>query len=305
MPLTVLSLFDGISCGQEALARLGYECVYYAAEIKPHAIAVTQDRYPNTIQIGDVRNVTYAEGFLHAADGRVYDVPHFDIVLAGSPCQDFSQAGDNKPTGLDGKKSGLYEEFYRLLQETKPTWFLLENVRMGGKMKAHRERITANLAPFGGVVYELNSSDWCAQNRPRLYWTNVPQQDVVVLNDGRTSDRNVGIRATNHDYPVTVQELIGPGYERIKHLQTRQSYTWRKKERVANCITACRVFDSHHVVVNGVARRYTCEEFEALQTLPAGYTNAAGAKTNRGNLIGDAWTVVVVADLLRGMSKSL
>jgi hypothetical protein len=74
-------------------------------------------------------------------------------------------------------------------------------------------------------------------------------------------------------------------------LQTRQSYTWRKKERVANCITACRVFDSHEVVVNGVARQYTCEELEALQTLPAGYTNA--------------WTVVVVADLLRGMSNSL
>jgi DNA (cytosine-5)-methyltransferase 3A len=297
MPLTVLSLFDGISCGQEALARLGYECVYYAAEIKPHAIAVTQDRYPNTIQIGDVRNVTYADGYLHTADGTAtYEVPHFDLVLAGSPCQDFSRAGDNKPTGLDGQKSGLYVEFYRLLQETNPTWFLLENVRMGGKLKPHRERITANLAPFGGVMYELNSSDWCAQNRPRLYWTNVPQQDVLTFDS-----RNVGIRATKHDYPVTVQGLIGPGYERIKHLQQRKKNEWRKKERVANCITACRMFDSHHVVVNGVARQYTCEEFEALQTLPAGYTNAAGAKTNRGNLIGDAWTVVVVADLLRGI----
>ena len=264
----------------------------------------TQDRYPNTIQIGDVRNVTYVDGYLYAADGQGYEVPHFDIVLAGSPCQDFSRAGDGSGTGLKGAKSGLYGEFLRLLHETTPTWFLLENVVMDGIHAVARERITADLKPFGGVRYQLNSADWCAQRRSRLYWTNVPQREVEVQSKGRKAGTLAGIRTTDHDYPVTMQELIGKGYQGIKHLQQWDTTMPKKKERVAPCITASCARSAHKVIVHGEVRMYTIPECEALQTLPSGYTQAAGGDTKRGEVIGDGWTVVVVADLLRGLHIS-
>ena len=119
-PITVLSLCDGISCGQEAFRRLGRKVTYYGSEVKPHAIAVTQDRFSDTIQLGDVREVTYENGVLTAADGTTYDVTHFDFVLAGFPCQDFSVAGDGSGKGLDGEKSAVYFDCLRLLKATKP-----------------------------------------------------------------------------------------------------------------------------------------------------------------------------------------
>ena len=112
--MNVLSLFDGMSCGQIALERIGVKVDnYYASEIKKHAIQVTQKNYPNTIQVGDVTEL------------KGSDLPKIDLFIGGSPCQDFSR--DNKTKkGLDGEKSGLFWEYVRLLKETKPTYFLLE-----------------------------------------------------------------------------------------------------------------------------------------------------------------------------------
>lgn len=120
-PLRVLSLFDGISCGQVALQRVGIPIeVYYASEIKKHAIQVTQEHYPSTIQLGDVRNI------------KGSDLPKIDLLIGGSPCQDFSNACNHirKAQGLEGKKSNLFFEYLRLLDELKPIYFLLENVYM-------------------------------------------------------------------------------------------------------------------------------------------------------------------------------
>ena len=112
----VLSLFDGMSCGQIALNRAGISYgKYYASEIDKHAIKVTQHNYPNTIQLGDVTQL------------KGSDLPRIDLLIGGSPCQSFSNAG--KGEGFDGK-SGLFWEYVRLLKEVKPTYFLLENVKM-------------------------------------------------------------------------------------------------------------------------------------------------------------------------------
>lgn len=128
--MNVLSLFDGISCGQIALERAGIKVdKYFASEIKDIAIKVTQSNYPNTIQLGDVTKLDAST------------LPKIDLLIGGSPCQNFSSANLNYRDGLDGEKSSLFYQYYRLLKELNPKYFLLENVRM----KKDQEAIINNL----------------------------------------------------------------------------------------------------------------------------------------------------------------
>ena len=129
--MKVLSLCDGMSCGQLALQKLGITVdAYYASEIKDIAIKVTLANFPNTIEIGDVTKVSYKDGVLHTAKG-VYEVGKIDLVMFGSPCQTFSVAIPTEHRiGFDNlEKSGLFFECYRILNEVKPRYFLMENVR--------------------------------------------------------------------------------------------------------------------------------------------------------------------------------
>ena len=168
--INVLSLFDGMSCGQIALDRLGIKVNnYYASEIDKYAIQVTQANYPNTIQLGDVRNINSK------------DLPKIDLLMGGSPCQDLSFA-NTKGKGLDGERSNLFFEYVRLLDEVKPKFFLLENVRM---KKENLEKITEILCVPPILI---NSSLVSAQSRQRYYWTNIPniqqpQDRGIVLRD--------------------------------------------------------------------------------------------------------------------------
>ena len=146
--MNVLSLFDGMSCGQIALDRLNINVdSYFSSEIKKHAIKVTQENYPNTIQVGDITKLS--------GDA----LPKIDLLFGGSPCQSFSVAGDG--SGFDGK-SRLFWEFVRLLREVEPRYFLLENVVM---RKEWQQVITETL---GVEPVMINSKLFTAQNRPRL-----------------------------------------------------------------------------------------------------------------------------------------
>jgi DNA-cytosine methyltransferase len=199
--MNILSLFDGMSCGQQALNRLGINYDnYYASELDKYAIQVTQKNFPDTIQLGDVCGVV------------AKDLPKdIDLLLAGSPCQGFSFAG--KQLAFDDPRSALFFEFVRLLRELKPNYFLLENVRM---KKEYLDVITEQVSScytsdevadefkdmFGNVRFEpilINSALVSAQNRQRYYWTNIP--DVTqpedkglvlsdVLEDGYVSERD-------------------------------------------------------------------------------------------------------------------
>lgn len=175
--MNVLSLFDGMSCGQQALERIGIKVDnYYASEIDKFAIKVTMENYPNTIQLGSVVNV----------DGD--KLPKIDLLIGGSPCQSFSFAGKRKGMAtkdeqeiltldhyLQLKSEGyefegqsyLFWEYMRLLNETKPKYFLLENVMMGEKW----EKVLSKA--IGVNPIKINSSLVSAQNRERLYWTNI------------------------------------------------------------------------------------------------------------------------------------
>jgi len=153
--MNVLSLFDGLSSGQIALNKLGIKYDnYFASETDKYAIKVTKHNYPNTQHIGDVEEVKGA------------DLPKIDLLIGGSPCQGFSFAG--KQLNFDDPRSKLFFEYVRLLEETKPTYFLFENVGM----KKEYEQVITDLLGVEPIL--INSSLVSGQNRKRLYWTNIP-----------------------------------------------------------------------------------------------------------------------------------
>ena len=185
--INVLSLFDGMSCGQQALERIGIEVEnYYASEIDKYAIQVTQANYPNTIQLGSVVGV----------DG--YKLPKIDLLIGGSPCQSFSFAGKRKGMSTKSEQeiltlkhylqlkseeyefegqSYLFWEFMRLLNECKPKYFLLENVEMGEKW----EKVLSKAIGVKGI--HINSALVSAQNRKRIYWTNIGMRPGGLFGD--------------------------------------------------------------------------------------------------------------------------
>ena len=183
--MKVLSMFDGMSCGQIALKRLGIPVkTYYASEIDKYAIEVCKNNFPNTIHVGDITKL----------DPK--DFMDVDLMLAGSPCQGFSFAG--KQLAFDDPRSALFFEFIRLLKAIKPKYFLLENVMMQREFLDVITQQVSDIYPehkepgelFGGIIKPilLNSSLVSAQSRQRYYWTNIkgirePKDMGIVLKD--------------------------------------------------------------------------------------------------------------------------
>ena len=164
-----------MACGRIALERCGFDIEkYYASEIDKYAIEVAKANYPDIIHIGDVCNVT-AE-----------DYQDIDLLMGGSPCQGFSFAG--KKLNFDDPRSALFFEFVRILQEVRPKYFLLENVRM---KKEYQDIITEHL---GVEPIMINSALVSAQNRVRLYWTNIPNVE-------QPEDRGIILRDVLEEYP--------------------------------------------------------------------------------------------------------
>lgn len=166
--IKVLSLFDGISGARQALKNLNIDCEYHAYEIDKYAISIAQANHPDIVQHGDVLNASF---FGHIDT---------DLLIAGSPCQGFSFAG--KQLNFDDPRSKLFFEFVRILKEIKPRYFLLENV----KMKKEYQDIISNAV--GVEPIEINSALVTAQNRKRLYWTNIsgvkePKDQKILLSN--------------------------------------------------------------------------------------------------------------------------
>lgn len=292
----VVSLFDGISCGQLALRWLKrYDVMYFASEIDAKAIAVTQSNFPNTVQLGDVRTVKYdpVTGTLTSERGT-WSLPRVDLLLAGTPCQDLANCNGKgrKRKGLDGPTSSLYHEFVRILKETTPTHFLMENVVMRGPVKHCDDEITAELGALGARRIEADSKRWCAQSRPRLYWTTSPWDGCM----------------TRHPFATTMRELIGPSYVGIMQLEARkQAAPFQPGQVHAHTLNVSRPLNTQHVRerIDGadVDRPFTVWEAEQLQTVPHDYTREGGSIRQRVQLLGNGWTVVVIADLLREAVK--
>ena len=188
--MNVLSTFNGMGCIWIALDRLGIKVdKRYSSEVDKYANIVNDKNYPDTIQLGDVTKV------------KAKDLDSIDLLVGGSPCQGFSFAG--KQLNFDDPRSKLFFEFVRLLEETKPKYFLLENVKM---KKDYQDVISEYL---GCEPIEINSSLVSAQNRKRLYWTNIPnvtepQDKGITWGDVRER----GVNAQNFYYTQKAMQWL-------------------------------------------------------------------------------------------------
>lgn len=303
--LTVLSLFDGIACGRVALERAGIPVKrYIASEIEPNAIKVAMSNYPDIEQIGDVTKI----------DTKT--LPEIDLLIGGSPCQGFSASG--KGLNFVDPRSRLFFEYVRILQEVKPRYFLLENV----KMKKEWSNIITDY--LGVTPIEINSALVSAQNRTRLYWTNIPDvtepedrkiklEDILEdnewkqpgairgrrLNKGVIVGRRLNENGHRQDYDKTVPI--------VQCLEVRATNTDK-----SNCITTV---DKDNVLTplppgrypNAFKeklpfRYYTTKEYCRLQTLPDDYLNMIPESQAR-KALGNGWTVDVIAHILSAIPE--
>lgn len=283
MSFTVLSLFDGISCGRDALKKAGVPVKqYFASEIDPNCIKVSLTNYPDIIQLGDIR-------FLNGKD-----LPKIDLLIGGSPCLGFSSSG--KGLNFNDPRSALFFEYVRVLKETKPKYFLLENV----KMKKEWADIISNYIGVEPIL--INSSDFSAQNRPRLYWTNISILPYMPkrITFGDIRQRGLPEKDTAYYTEKGLNWLKKHGERKNKTLRIFDDYT------IVPCLTAshCKGYSSKRFfgIPDIFGLRYlTVIEMERLQTLPDGYTRGL-KKTAAMRAIGNGWTVDVIDHILRGIN---
>lgn len=252
--MNVLSLFDGISCGQQAIKELDVQVgKYYASEIDKYAIAITQHNFPDTIQLGDVTNWrNWTIGFEGKHTICWEDI---DLIQGGSPCQGFSFAG--KQLNFDDPRSKLFFEFVDILNHARKynpnVKFLLENVRM----KQEYQDIISEALGVNPVM--INSALVSAQNRVRLYWTNIgeiqqPEDKGILLRDVLED------LPAEHEIPQRVPEATKKGYCEpqdgdgldltFPNSKTRRGRLMKEK---SNCLTAANY--DYGVVVQGAADR--------------------------------------------------
>ena len=297
--MVVLSLFDGMSCGQIAFEKLGirFDGVndkYFASEIKKSAIKVTKNNYPNTIHIGDVTKVSYKNGTLYTENGE-YEVGEIDYLIGGSPCQDFSIAKlNNVKYGLEGDKSKLFYEYLRLLREINPKYFLLENVRM-------KEDSKKQLDSYLGVEGRyINSIDFSFQNRPRFYWTNI---NILPYEPKNISFQDY----KDTDYEYCKQFKVNKTMSRLK-MWNNGNGTNNFKTGCANVSNSEKIFcltrfqdrcpNSGLIEFDDFCRYLTQRELELAQTVLVGYTNCLSYNQAQ-DVLGDGWTVDVIVHILK------
>ena len=293
--MNVLSLFDGISCGQVALDRAGIKIDnYYASEIKKHAIRVTQKHFPNTIQIGDVTKVKYKDGILYTENG-VFKVGKINLLIGGSPCQNFSvaRACMYEIDGLKGDKSKLFYEYLRILKEVNPDYFLLENVKM---KKESYEELNSYLGVKG---IPINSELVSFQKRPRVYWSNIP--NITIPEDKHINFQDY--KDTDHDYCNQFKVKRTPSREKMWNNGQGRNSTLKSCANVTNsnkvyCLTRKqdRCPNSGLIEFDDFCRYLTRREIELAQTLPIGYTDGLSYNQMQ-DVCGDGWTVDVIAHI--------
>lgn len=301
--MNVLSCFDGMSCGQLALHRAGIKVNnYFASEVDKYAIKVTQANFPSTKQLGDIQKVTKAQ------TGQI------DLLIGGSPCQGFSFAG--KQLNFDDPRSKLFFEFVRLKEELKPSYFLLENVRM----KKESQDIISKYMGCQPVL--INSSLVSAQNRQRLYWTNIPfeipKDKEVMLADILES----GFTDREKSYCLDANYFRGGNLKRYFQRSSRQLvFTGAAKrgrynadgkstnqqlelrfDGKTNALTTTQKTTLAANLKDLTYRKLTVTECERLQTVPEGYTNHV-SNTQRYKMLGNGWTVDIISSIFEGLNN--
>jgi len=298
--LRVVSLFDGISCGQASLERAEIKVdKYYASEIEESAIKVTQFNYPNTIQLGDITKIT---------EEQLDAIMPIDMVIGGSPCQDLSnyKYDRGEVTGLNGEKSGLFYEYIRILKYIKPRYFLLENV---ASMDDTWKDLISEILGVEPIM--INSALVSAQERKRYYWTNIPgitqpEDKGIVIKDIIQNANEVHSKYWyNRDFVYNGDDnkvqctILGSGLMR----NMREVYNQNGK-----CNTLLCDGDGGNrqkkVYQDGRCRKFTPLEYERMQTLPDNYT-ACICDSKRYTGVGNGWTVDVIVHILNHLKQYL
>lgn len=315
--VNVLSLFDGMSCGQLALHRAGINVENYcASEIDKYAIKIAQKNFPNTIHIGDVIKLRQMLEIFPETLGKI------DILIGGSPCQGFSFSG--KQLNFNDSRSKLFFEFVKIKNILKPKWFLLENVMM---KKEYQDVISGSLEvkPF-----MINSALVSAQNRKRLYWCNwrVPQphdrhiylKDILEYgvcdrDKSYCLDANYMKGTTLESYFLKKRRQVAFTEKRTEEAKKiRKEYLEKykkdfsprrekelilRKDDKMNCLTSVYSLKEHIVLDECYnVRKLTPLECERLQTLPDNYTEGV-SNSQRYKMLGNGWTVDVIAHIFK------
>jgi DNA-cytosine methyltransferase len=293
----VLSLFDGMSCGQIALNKTGISYgKYYASEIDKHAIKVTQHNYPDTIQLGSVTEI------------KGTDLPQIDLLIGGSPCQGFSFAG--KGLNFDDPRSKLFFEFVRIKNETNPKYFLLENVPM---KKDYEQVITEYL---GVKPIRLNSNVFSAQDRKRVYWTNIPLKklpddcnifikDIVGFESEIPCEEDVidEVRKyTSRDFQISISKKGRIRPHRFDAKKSGISEVGTLVNPSDKCVT---------IIASHTPKTYRSNPFEIyelninecekIQGVPENYTSLVSERQSK-KMLGNGWNVDTIAHIFGGLS---
>ena len=276
--INVLSYFDGISCGQIALERAGLEIEnYFACEIKPHAIETTLINYPNTKHLGSVTEVD------------LNNLPFIDLFIGGSPCKGISRLNKNQE-GLEHSESKLFWVYVETLEKLRVKnpniIFLLENTH------GNKEATNTITEVLGVKPISINSKLVSAQNRPRYYWTNIPNITQPIDKGITTKDVLDYTGELAHECRVkwltneSGMKSIANGYTRVNPFPK------------SGCLTANghRKWNENYLLKDGIYRYLSQTEIEKLQTLPIGYTSNLSFDYAY-DVIGDGWTVDVIAHI--------
>ena len=286
--IKILSLFDGISCAQIVLKQLGLtDYIYLSSEIDENAINITKKNFPNTINIGNVCDIK--------TDTELFKNPY--LLIGGSPCQNLSSRGNKK--GLEGEKSSLFYEYKRILLETKPDFFLLENV--GSMSLKNRDIITNELQNVYGSqinIIKINSSLFVPQNRRRYYWTNIPidKKDLPVDNvsisvkdilEEKVED-SYYYSTHNKERSFIINSFNSKPEADLVIARTLKTQAYTGRAGVDNC------YHTKYKPSNKTnLRKLTPLEYERLQGIPDNYTSIA-SDTQRYKCIGNSFTVPVI-----------
>jgi len=285
--MKVLSLFDGMSCGKLALDKSRIDISQYmASEIKPHAIKVSKHNNPDIDHLGDVTELTPSK------------VGRIDLLIGGSPCQDFSIARTGQGLerkGFDGSKSMLFFEYVRLLKTLSPECFLLENVQM---KQEHQDMISKII---GVEPIRINSNKFTFQNRDRLYWTNIPVSNLPEIGNSSFQDN----KSTSKDYLDLFKVNRTPSREIMWGNGVFGKCPNVTNRKLINCLTVKqdRWSNSGLVAHDDFCRYLTTNELEAAQGVPLGYCDIL-TKNQAENVLGDGWTVDVISHILNGLKSN-
>ena len=299
MGINVLSLCDGMSCGQIALKELNIDVDnYYASEIDKNAIKVTQDNFPNTIQLGDVIALSEDEKTLK-------ELPKIDLIMFGFPCRSLSNATAGRKEYNNGLKgvSGIFYNCLKIMNWLKVNnnydiKFLIENVNSNNKKDLN---IVSELVGAAPVL--INSNLFSAQDRERLYWTNIEIDPLPISCDKVLKD--IMDKDVKEEY-FYKQDFIYHGDEKkvCATLNIKGHDILKRvnnKEFKSPTLTSCRGGNTQKKVFdNGKCRKLTENEYRKLQTIPDWYIMNV-AKSHIYNMCGDGWTIEVIKHILKNL----